>query len=613
MIDKLLSRALACLLALTLAVAPAAANQSNAWSPTTGTVTGLQLTTNFNNAFSALLSSNSGSSAPANDQTSAAVKGQFWLNTNASPNTLEYYDGASWTTVANLDTSNHAWTASVASPIYSLASAGTVDLCGSTLLQAVNATITGTTGITSFGTSCVDGQIKILEFQGALALTNSGSLILPSGANITTAAGDTAIVQYTSGTGWRVILYQRASGASLIATANFTSTVSFNGVISPSALGADTNNWNPAGLSTANVIRFSCSSVYHITGITAPAVDGQVIVLDNIGSINCVLTSQDTNSTAGNRFAFDRPITVRPGRTVTVKYDATTARWVSWQEVPSQLVAGGFKNLRLLNVTNAFGDTAPGTPNNQYKIALDEIALEDANGGIARIDSSYSFSCTADVTGSTFNSSTGGLDTGMVAASTWYFAWVIFNPTTNVASCLLSISATAPTMPSGFTFKARVGANQTDGSSHFYRVQQYGRQAHYVNVAASNTLGPQVFASGNQTTCSASSPSLVAKQVTGNGFPAPTTATRVNVVINAANSGGGGTCILVAPSSAWNGTNNGPAGNNGLLWPFPIITTATVGGSVVTQWFTLESNSLYYGASNNAPNSAAISDWEDNL
>lgn len=611
-------------LVLVGAVGMLVANQSNTWSPTTGTVSGLQLTTNFNNAFSALLSSNSGSGAPANDQTAAAVKGQWWLDTTAALHTLKFYDGASWATVANLDTTNHAWIPSVSSPIETVASATTADLCGTGVLQAINITISGTTTVTGLGTSCVNGQIKVIEFQGILTLTNSAALILPSGANIATAAGDTMVAQYTSGTGWRVIVYQKASGAALVASANFTSTVSFNGVISPTALASNTNDWAPTGLATANVIRLSCSSVINLTGITAPVTDGQVLILDNIGATNnCVLTAQDANSTAANRFAFDRAITLRPGRTVTIKYDATTARWVLWQEMPVQLVAGGFKNLRLLNVTNALGDTAPGTPNNQVKIVLDAIALEDANGGAMRIGSSYNYSCTADVTGSTFNSSTGGLDTGAVAASTWYFVWVIYNPTTDTPSCLLSISSTAPTMPSGFTFKARVGAFPTDASANkcFYRIQQYGRIAHYVatganaGCSAANSLGAIVLTNANTGTVNGASPTLVSTAVAGNGLPLPPTATRAGFYLNGSYKAGGAGAFtaILAPSQAHSGTGNGPLGTNGLQGAMGVGVSTVTTPFNSTMWMQLESANVSIATSGATGTATSVVEWEDNL
>ena len=73
------------------------------------------------------------------------------------------------------------------------ASASTVDLGA---IAASNVRITGTTTITSFGT-VRSGITKTVRFAAALTLTNnSTSLILPGGANITTAAND--IMEFVS-------------------------------------------------------------------------------------------------------------------------------------------------------------------------------------------------------------------------------------------------------------------------------------------------------------------------------------------------------------------------------------------------------------------------------
>jgi len=75
--------------------------------------------------------------------------------------------------------------------------------------------VTGTTTITSINSLGVGTVIK-LHFDGVLTLTHHATdLILPGGANITTAAGDEAeFVEYASGD-WRCTNYERASGAPL--------------------------------------------------------------------------------------------------------------------------------------------------------------------------------------------------------------------------------------------------------------------------------------------------------------------------------------------------------------------------------------------------------------
>lgn len=80
----------------------------------------------------------------------------------------------------------------------------------------LNQRITGTVAITSFGTSAT-GTTRTLRFAGALILTyNATSMILPTSANITTAAGDTCVAVSLGSGNWVVTDYQRLSGAALV-------------------------------------------------------------------------------------------------------------------------------------------------------------------------------------------------------------------------------------------------------------------------------------------------------------------------------------------------------------------------------------------------------------
>ena len=82
-----------------------------------------------------------------------------------------------------------------------LASAGSLNIGGVVTGDYIN--ITGTTTITSFGTIAA-GIERTLIFSGALTLThNSASLILPTGANITTVAGDVFTFRSEGSGNWR--------------------------------------------------------------------------------------------------------------------------------------------------------------------------------------------------------------------------------------------------------------------------------------------------------------------------------------------------------------------------------------------------------------------------
>lgn len=121
---------------------------------------------------------------------------QYWVCTSSGTTST-----AVWSTVGNM-------------PIATVASASTVDL-GAQASTTIN--ITGTTTITSFGSTAASGVLYDVVFSGALILTyNATSLILPTSANITTAAGDTAQFLALGSGNFRCVGYMRASGAALV-------------------------------------------------------------------------------------------------------------------------------------------------------------------------------------------------------------------------------------------------------------------------------------------------------------------------------------------------------------------------------------------------------------
>lgn len=68
----------------------------------------------------------------------------------------------------------------------------------------------------------------------------------------------------------------------------------------------------------------------------------------------------------------------------------------------------------------------------------------------------------------------GSLDTGTIAASTWYHVFLIKRTDTNVVDVLTSLSATAPTMPSPYTLFRRIGSMRTNASSQWGKFVQDG-------------------------------------------------------------------------------------------------------------------------------------------
>jgi hypothetical protein len=243
--------------------------------------------------------------------------------------------------------------------------------------------------------------------------------------------------------------------------------------------------------------------------------------------------------------------------------------------LPPDMVGGGFKNLKIVTTSASAGT-----------ITADELVLEDASGNATKL-SSVNVSYSAGTAGAN------GLDTGVIATSTGYNEWVIYNPTTNTVAALLSLSATAPTMPSGYTFKARVGWSFYASSTFRFKIQ-YGKEAQY--VVGTSPASPPVLATGSSG--SVTTPTYTAVSVTG--FVPPTASKiRVGLVV----SGSGTLHAIAAPNP------NYPSG----FW-FLALTNNAVSGSVanITADMVLESGSVYYAADGTLA-ALVCYGWTDNL
>jgi hypothetical protein len=116
-------------------------------------------------------------------------------------------------------------------------------------------------------------------------------------------------------------------GTALVpASLNVTGLVRFSGVISPTQLTASVNNYNPAGLATASVVRLSADAEWNLTGLVAAAAS-HFIVLVNIGSNTINLVDESASSSAANRFALDVNLALTADTAASLWYDGTSSRW----------------------------------------------------------------------------------------------------------------------------------------------------------------------------------------------------------------------------------------------------------------------------------------------
>lgn len=227
------------------------------------------------------------------------------------------------------------------------------------------------------------------------------------------------------------------------------------------------------------------------------------------------------------------------------------------------------------------------TTNSVLSVAADWLTLINASN-TPKLTRPVSTTIDTGVSGA------GGLDTGSVANDTWYSVWVIMKNDGTV-SAMLSTSATSPTMPSGYTFKVRVGWVRTNGSAQLYRTIQRGDVARYVV----GTLPGNVRRMANGAVGSVVTPTWVAVAV---GAYVPSTASKISVGLQY-----NATVAMVAPNNSYgefSSSTNSPPMVGG---------SSTVGvlGTLLGEIF-LESTNIYW-ASSGVTGGLYCYGWEDNL
>jgi hypothetical protein len=181
-------------------------------------------------------------------------------------------------------TNTEVLTGTVTAKAVDPAKLGSLWLKGANIASAATITIgdgryfhvTGTTSISDIDwTIATDGREVVLVFDGALSLThNATTLILPTGADITTAAGDVAVFIQDSGDNARCVAYHRANGTALVETGGLTAATTTEveqgtdaaKFVTPDALAAI---WEKGtNVASAANISLGEGGYFHITGTT---------------------------------------------------------------------------------------------------------------------------------------------------------------------------------------------------------------------------------------------------------------------------------------------------------------------------------------------------------
>ncbi|MEZ5785246.1 MAG: DUF2793 domain-containing protein [Xanthobacteraceae bacterium] len=124
------------------------------------------------------------------------------------------------------------------------------------------------------------------------------------------------------GSAWSdALIIDKASGAAKLAAS-----VRFTGVVSPAQITSDQDDFDPAGLAGASVLRLSSDASRALTGLAGGA-DGRIVFVHNSGAQAIVLKDEDASSAAANRFALRADLTLAPDAVALLQYDGTASRW----------------------------------------------------------------------------------------------------------------------------------------------------------------------------------------------------------------------------------------------------------------------------------------------
>lgn len=353
-----------------------------------------------------------------------------------------------------------------------------------------------------------------------------------------------------------------------------------NNTTNPETFGA---GWQPEGagistvaMSNANVTLTALQAARPIIIITGtltanlnlifPAYQRQWLVVNNATgafSVTC-------KTSAGSG------VSVAAGISQSVYGDGTNVSSTSSTQT-QQSVVGAFSNLQA-SATGA---------NSLVSVSATEICLQASAGNYLTVRGVSLPSIS--IAGSGAN----GLDTGTSSTSTWYSVWVISNGTTT--SGLLSISPTAPTMPSGYTFKARVGWVRTDSTANKFLLSftQAGRSVQYRLLASGNVPAYPMLGVG--ATGGVLAPVSVAAFV-------PTTAGAIKTSFGY-NSGTTGVVFV--------GANTGTTGSNQTMLGNFTQTTNAIATAIPLD-IILETSNIYW-SSNTSSGYIICRGWEDNL
>jgi hypothetical protein len=255
--------------------------------------------------------------------------------------------------------------------------------------------ITGTTQIESFGPAAQAGITRTLIFDDVLVLKhNLVAIVLPTGANITTVAGDRAIFIADTTSVWNCVSYTRASGEALVSSSASGQTTEF------------TVTQASHGLSVGNIIKSTGANTYgkaqanslanaEVVGIVT-AVDGNNFTFTAQGIIITGVPSQTAGtvmfldpSNAGALVATETSVVGQISKPVMIILENGAKALFNNYRGMEIIDAPSFDNTKVLviNVGDETSDITTGTAKVTFHMPY-EFSLTKVKAGLATASSS---------------------------------------------------------------------------------------------------------------------------------------------------------------------------------------------------------------------------------
>ncbi len=155
----------------------------------------------------------------------------------------------------------------------------------------------------------------------------------------------------------------------------------------------------------------------------------------------------------------------------------------------------------MIGSRNLVGQNNASTPNTKFDFSADMVCLRNPSAKQLNVQTNTgTITCDITLPASGSVSTANGCDQSKISAltSVWVHFYWIWNGSTLATLASQSAPPTGPTLPSGYTSWAYIGAVYLDGSSHFITCRIQGNTLYYP-IAMGGNMG-RVLAAGTATT-----------------------------------------------------------------------------------------------------------------